>query len=152
MKKFLLFGAIALISLSSCREDEENVPTRLTEIPVSILGKWSLTHYTIVSGKTDATLATQNVSTCEADTTLEFFQNGTARAHYFLLLLSVCTDLGVIDAPYTYNSSSKILKFDGDDIQVVTLKTDQLTFVDSEYNLDSNNDGVKDKRYVSYKR
>lgn len=152
MKKLFFLGAFALLVLTSCSEDDEidtvNVPI---ESPSnSIVGIWNPSKMRIESGANQAVLFSVSFDDCQRQSTYDFDSYGTVTSKLYESD-STCQSVGTETVNYSYDHSSKILTYDGDQIPVVTLTTNTLEFEDVDFEgEDFNGDGTDDKKIITF--
>lgn len=149
MKKLLL-GVVALGFLATAckKDDDNNSPSAM------LVGTWKVSKFVVYSGKDNSILASETVSGCNAQSTMEFKSDKTfLQKSYEAGTNGSCmlddTDTGT----YSYNEGTKELSttYSGsttaDVMKVENLTHNQLSVSSGGFDLD--NDGFDDKS-ISY--
>ena len=99
MKKTIFFAALSLLTIFSCKnDDEEEVGSR-----TDIVGVWKLKEKTVISGKNGLVLHTMNVTTCDGNNTYEYSADKKYKATYYSDASGDCLAVEEVAAKYNYN-------------------------------------------------
>lgn len=98
MKKTIFFAALSLLTVVSCKNDDEEVGSR-----TDIVGVWKLKEKTVISGKNSMVLHTMNVTTCDGNNTYDYTADKKYKATYFSDASGNCLANEVVEAKYIYN-------------------------------------------------
>lgn len=103
MKNILLLS-VALVSLVSCRNDDDKTSN---SSELSVVGTWKHTKHIIYDGKTKKVLISSNVDDCSAKSRIEFLKDGKCSVHNYELVNNTCIDNGIQNGVYTYDANAK---------------------------------------------
>lgn len=147
MKKSLL-ALLAIASFVACSRDDDNSTS-------TIVGVWKEEKVVTFSGKDNSILDIEVPDDCGKKGSVEFTKDGKYISKSFLEDRGVCIEDGSEDGTYVYDASAKkivtTLIGGGDEVEVIALTTTELQILERD-DLDENNDGVKDKIIVFFKR
>lgn len=148
MKKNLFFALLTTALVISCNDDDSNSPSN------SVVGVWKPSVQKIYSGTNNSTvLASANADNCFKQSTFDFKSNGTVTVNILETGSgTTCYSVGAETSNYAYDSNTKILTVDGDQLPVKVLTTNTFEIEDVDYQEDYNNDGVIDRMYITLVR
>lgn len=121
----------------ACNRDES------TNQPLSLVGTWKIAGYKAYDGKDEKTmLPTPSLDECEAKTNFVFRADGSFIENAYELKSGQCDYLGESIGSYKYDSSTKTLTLDDNEVKILRNTATEVEFIDEEH--DVNNDGVED--------
>lgn len=144
LKKLILI-ALALLSIISCRKDDDEKEESL------ITGTWNLTKIQTISGKDNSIISSYIISDCPDKRKYEFFDNQYKITYFKDSFLVNCDVNEVENGEFTYNKSQKYISFkptysqDSYAINVDAISTNELQISESYFSYDANGDGIDDK-------
>ena len=144
MKKLLLLASVSLVTITSCKKDDDDET-------ISITGMWKLNKTEVKYGNGSTESETPN--SCEAQTTFTFGNDGKLTSKMYENNGSNCIS-DTYTGTYSYDSSNKLLTVTQsgytESYEVASLTSSELIIVsDSD---DYDDDGKIDKEFTHFKK
>lgn len=149
MKHLILFS-VAALSLTACRNDDDNSSTE-----PSIVGTWKLSKGNVYDGKTNKLIETDTYDECESKSNTTLSADGKSITQDYELDTNNQCVYETISGTYSYNAATKKLvstiNGEKDESTVRNLTSTELE-VDNSERIDINGDGVQDIITVVFTR
>lgn len=141
MKHLILFS-VAALSLTACRNDDDNSSTE-----PSIVGTWKLSKGNVYDGKTNKLIETDTYDECESKSNTTLSADGKSITQDYELDTNNQCVYETISGTYSYNAATKKLvsTINGEkDESIVRNLTSTELELDNGERVDINGDGVSD--------
>lgn len=140
MKKILFSAVSAIVILSSCSNDDK-------EIPPTVIGTWKQTKTMYISGKDNSVLSSEPFDACESKSNFVFTTDNKLTYNKYYLSGNNCILENGEVITYSYDSNTKILilyNTHTTETYTLNLLTDnEMQIIESTS--DYNDDGIDDK-------
>ncbi len=151
MKKIFFIGALSLLSLSSCNNEEDPIITLTSE--QMLVGTWSISKFVTTSGADNSEMSSVEADDCTKTSTYEFMGDKNLHFEIYSDGGSNCTLLSEVGGYYHYDVPNKILSCYKDDntedyLQIISLNAKEMVILQEVKDYDG--DGMKDRTFAYF--